>query len=225
MKKELREKAVALRLEKKLSYSEIRKRLGVPKSTLSYWLRDYPLSESRISELRKRGWKNGEAGRERYRNTMMEKYENEKCRIYNIQKKNLRNLKKEAQYVAGLMLYLGEGAKKDRYTISLANTDPDLLRYFIRWLGEYLGISKKDLRVQLHLYKNMDVKKEQKFWENVLDLEKSQFYKLQIRELRKGSFSYRESFRHGTCQINFFNKEKKMNLMMAIEAFIDLYVK
>ncbi|MBI2639917.1 MAG: helix-turn-helix transcriptional regulator [Candidatus Sungbacteria bacterium] len=41
MKSELREQAVSLRIEEEMSYGEIRKRLGVPKSTLSYWLREY----------------------------------------------------------------------------------------------------------------------------------------------------------------------------------------
>ncbi|GEM_PF-1757964 len=54
-KKKLREKAIKLRVEEKLSYSEIKKRLDVPKSTLSYWLRSYPLSEKRIKKLKKEG--------------------------------------------------------------------------------------------------------------------------------------------------------------------------
>ena len=43
----LRQKAIELRKYKELSYSEIRKRLGVPKSTLSYWLADFPLDEKK----------------------------------------------------------------------------------------------------------------------------------------------------------------------------------
>ena len=66
----LREKAVKLRTERELSYSEIKKRLGVSKSTLSYWLKDFPLSEEKIVQLKRLGWKKGEASRERFRNTM-----------------------------------------------------------------------------------------------------------------------------------------------------------
>lgn len=51
MHSQLREQVIELRMEKNLSYGEIRKRLGVPKSTLSYWLREFPLSEERIKEL------------------------------------------------------------------------------------------------------------------------------------------------------------------------------
>jgi len=57
MNSQLREQVINLRIKEELSYAEIRKRLGVPKSTLSYWLRGFPLSEERIKELREKGWK------------------------------------------------------------------------------------------------------------------------------------------------------------------------
>jgi len=223
---QLREKATRLRTEKELSYSEIKKRLGVPKSTLSYWLRDFPLSEKRLLELRRKGWKKGEAARERFRNTMRQKREKKFSKIYRKQKSLMRSMKnkKDISYIAGLMLYLGEGNKKDNYIISISNTDPNLQRFFIRWSAEYLEISKEKLKAQLHLYENMDIEKEQKFWQNILGLKRSQFYKTQIRKFREGSFSYRESFRHGTCQVRFDSGEKKMKLMAALRAFVDSYV-
>lgn len=48
MNSQLREQVIKLRTEKELSYAEIRKRLGVPKSTLSYWLREFPLTEEKL---------------------------------------------------------------------------------------------------------------------------------------------------------------------------------
>jgi len=46
-----REKAIILR-KQGMSYSQIKKILKVGKSTLSTWLKDYPLSKQRIRELR-----------------------------------------------------------------------------------------------------------------------------------------------------------------------------
>ncbi len=48
-----REKTIALRKEKQISYSQIKKILKVSKSTLGLWLRNYSLSEERIKELQK----------------------------------------------------------------------------------------------------------------------------------------------------------------------------
>ena len=46
-----KERAIKLRL-KGLSYSQIKEKIGLSKSTLSNWLSAYPLSEKRIRELR-----------------------------------------------------------------------------------------------------------------------------------------------------------------------------
>ena len=47
-----REKAIVLRKEKRMSYSAIAAVLHVPKSTLSYWLKDLPLTDTEIRDLR-----------------------------------------------------------------------------------------------------------------------------------------------------------------------------
>lgn len=45
MVSDLKTEALHLRREKRLSYSEIQDHIGVPKGTLSGWLKDYPLTE------------------------------------------------------------------------------------------------------------------------------------------------------------------------------------
>jgi len=73
MKSDLRKKAIELRIKQRLSYSNIVKTLKVPKSTLSYWLKDYPLTNDGILELRRKGRGKGEASREKFRETMRQK--------------------------------------------------------------------------------------------------------------------------------------------------------
>ena len=70
MKSQLREQAIQLRIEKNLSYAEIRKKLYVAKSTLSRWLQEFPLSEEKIKDLQRQGWSKSEASRERFRAAM-----------------------------------------------------------------------------------------------------------------------------------------------------------
>ncbi len=55
----------------------------------------------------------------------------------------------------------------------------------MKWLGRCFGIPKKRLRAALHLYENMNIPKEILFWKNALGLEGNQFYKPQIRKLKK----------------------------------------
>ena len=225
MNSQLREQAIKLRIEKDFSYGEIRKRLDVPKSTLSYWLREFPLSEEKILALCRQGWKKSEASRERFRVSMQKKRELKDREIYSKYQKRFAKLSKNVFFVAGLMLYLGEGDKRRYERINLANTNPKIIKVFIKWMIEFLGIKKEEIRAQLHLHEGMDAEKEKKFWENELELSEIQFYKTQIRKLRKGTYSYKESSRHGTCGIYVMGVEKKRELMMAIQALIDRYLK
>lgn len=224
MNSKLREKTIKLRLINELSYSEIRKRLGVPKSTLSYWLREFPLSQEKIVELKRKGWKNSEAGREIFRNSMRQKRKIQEKKIYDFYYKKLANLSKKSLFIAGLMLYLGEGDKKNYTRIALSNTDPRIILFFIKWLEDFLNAKKEETKIQLHLYENMDLEKEKEFWQNKLCLPNFQFYKSSIRKIKKSSFSYKESFRHGTVTLYLLGVERKRKLMMAIKAFIDLYI-
>ena len=62
------QKALDLR-KQGMSYTQIKKTLKVGKSTLSVWLRKYPLSKERIKELRN----NNERRIEKFRETMKQK--------------------------------------------------------------------------------------------------------------------------------------------------------
>ena len=103
-KKILKEKAFELRKEG-MSYSEIKNRLSISKSTLSLWLRDLPLSDQRISELRD----NNPKRIERYRNTMNQKREEKILQSYEQAKHKLGKILKRDLFVGGIFLYMGEG--------------------------------------------------------------------------------------------------------------------
>ncbi len=226
MHRELKEKAIRLRLEKQLGYGQIRKQVPVAKSTLSAWLRYFPLSEERISELKKSGWLKVEAKIEKYRTAMRKKRERKDSLEY---EKYLnyfsKKISKKAFFVSGLMLYLAEGAKTNYYTVSIANTDPRIIKFFIRWLKNFFGVAAEKLKAFLHLYDSMNIEKEKKFWENELGFNDSQFYKPYITKNKKTSFSYKESFRHGTCSVSLNNTLIKREIMMAINAYVDIILK
>ena len=221
MHKELKEKAIKLRLEKQLGYGSIRKLVPVAKSTLSAWLRQFPLSEKRISELKKAGLSRGEASRERFIHTMREKRREIDQLEYEKYLKKFKRTTDKLFLISGLVLYLAEGAKTNYYTISLANTDPRIIKFFIKWLCYFFKIPKARLKAHLHLYENMDLEKEKDFWKNELGFNDSQFYKSYITKNKKSSFLYKESFRHGTCSIVFMNTIIKRQIMMGIKAYID----
>lgn len=221
MKKNLRTKALELRVKERMSYSAISKKLSVPKSTLSYWLREYPLSEEEILTLRREGWKKGEASRERYRNRMSEKRTQKEQKEYAKWRRYFYNVNKKDLMIAGLMLYLGEGGKKNSSQVSVANTDPRVIELFLHWLETCFSISRTEAKIQLHLYESMNVVKEREFWQNTLRLKEGQFYKSSVRKLKSHSFTYSSTEGHGTCSVYVFGVERKRKVMMAIKAFLD----
>lgn len=221
MHKELKERAIKLRLDKSLSYQAILKEIPVAKSTLSVWLRPFPLDKSRILELRRIAWKKSEAKIEMFREAMRAKREGKDKEIYIKYLNEFKEISRESFFTSGLMLYLAEGGKTDLYNLSLTNTDVRVIKFFIKWLITFFDVPRAKLRVHLHLYENMEIEKETKFWREELDFDSNQFYKSYITKNKKSSFTYRESFRHGTCSIRVSGSDLKRRVMMAIKAYVD----
>ena len=196
-----KQRALALR-EKGLSYSQIKAIISVSKSTLSLWLKDMPLSQSEINVLRAKSPQRIE----RFRNTMKAKRDVEEKVSFSQVSKEIGVLSKREILIAGLFLYWGEGTKAAPYTVAVTNTDPDVLRFFVHWL-ELLGVKKGNMRVVLHLYMDMDVKKEMRFWSTYLNIPKTQFRKPYIKKTRFCDITYKSGFGHGTCSVLYLDKK------------------
>ena len=214
------QKALFLRKQGK-SYSQIKQTLGISKSTLSYWLRDYPLSEQRIKELRG----DNEQRIEKFRETMRKKKERRLLKVYEEQKKIILPFTKRDFFIAGLFLYWGEGAKKRFSNISISNTDPSVLKFFINSLIKNFKISKKQLKVSLHLYKDMDIEKEMKFWSQCLNIPISQFYKPYIKKTYKSDINHKGGFGHGTCNVELSGTIFSDKTLMGLKVISDYFLR
>ena len=74
----------------------------------------------------------------------------------------------------GLGLYAGEGSKTDR-TVSMANTNPVLVRIFVTWLRRQFMIDESRLRVKLYLHEGLDLAAATRFWSESTEISVSQF--------------------------------------------------
>ena len=122
-----KQKALIMR-KSGMSYSQIKEKLGVSKSTLSGWLYNMPLSAKRIRELRA----DSPSRIEKYRNTMRAKREARLDKVYQKVSKDIGSLSKRDLFLAGLFLYWGEGTKAQRNSVTLTNTNPSMLKFFIK---------------------------------------------------------------------------------------------
>ena len=166
-RREEKQKAIEMR-KKGMSYSQIKSVLGIAKSTLSGWLEDYPLTEKRIKELRGCNQKI-----ERCRETKRKKKEARLNNFYKEEKIKLFPINKKELYLAGIFLYWGEGSKNQSAArLTISNTDPAMIKFFIYWFEKSLGVSRDKMKVQLQLYSDMVVNREIDFWSKILKLDK-----------------------------------------------------
>lgn len=104
--------------------------------------------------------------------------------------------------------------------ISLNNTDPQVLKFTLYWMIYALEIPRGRIKVTLHLYNDMDVKKEMRFWSDELKLPLSQFSKPYIKESARANINHK-GFGHGTCGLLVSNILLKERIMMSIKAISD----
>jgi len=216
-----RQKAIELRKLGK-TYSEIRKELLIPKSTLSDWLSNYPLTKEQFEKINKTIQKNKELAIEKYRNTMRLKREIRLQKTYKTQKEKFLPFKKREIEIAGLFLYWGEGNKYMKGPLSLCNTDPKVIKFFLYWIVNTLKVSREKVKVLLHLYSDMNMEEEKQFWSSQLKLPIEQFTKPYIKQTKKIDID-QKGFGHGTCTLVVSDIRLKEKVMMSIEAIADFY--
>ena len=214
-----KEKLRAIRLRKKgASYSQIRRELTVSKSTLSLWLRGMPLSAKRLTELQ-----GSNAVRiEKYRETRRKTREARWAEVRETAKKDIGLLNKRELLLAGLFLYWGEGGKTKTATTTISNTDPVVILFFMRWL-RLLKVPRNRLRVHVHLYADMNVKKELQYWSETLNLPMSSFRKPYIKKSNRAGLTYMQKFTHGTCNLIYENRDVSEYILQALDYIRSLF--
>ncbi len=136
-------------------------------------------------------------------------------------KQNL-SLEERELKTAGIMLYWAEGCKLNSITkanvVDFANSSPQMIMLFLRFLREICGIQEKRLRVLLYCYADQDVMALKKYWNRITDISLTQFIKPYIRKdflpEKSGKMKY------GLVHIRYCDKK----LLIQIEDWIKAYL-
>ncbi|MGM0629304.1 MAG: hypothetical protein ACQESA_02665 [Patescibacteria group bacterium] len=136
--------------------------------------------------------------------------------VYKVAKKDIGKLSKREIFIAGMFLYWGEGSKTAKTLVSVSNTDPAVLRFFIKWL-EVLGVKKERLNVKLHLYKDMDEDLEKRFWSKEIGVPLKHFSDSYIKDSKVSGITYKNGFGHGTCNVRVYNSDLERYIMMSLK--------
>jgi DNA-binding CsgD family transcriptional regulator len=162
-------------------YDEIAAALSVSKSTISAWVHDMPWPD-RLSyeECRQRSvdgsrrfWAAERPTREAHREAMRATAAAE-----------IGALSPREILIAGAIAYWCEGSKSKlhqrRERVTFINSDPGLIKFFLRFLGE-AGVESTRLRFRVHIHETADVAAAEKFWLGVTEADPAQFHRTTLK--------------------------------------------
>jgi hypothetical protein len=106
--------------------------------------------------------------------------------------------------IAGIMLYWAEGTLKGS-TVDFANSDPRMIKIFMKFLREICGVCEERLRLYLYAYPYMDMNEVKVFWQDVTKIPQNQFTKPYIG--KGNSDINKRKLAHGLVHIRYNDKK------------------
>lgn len=212
-----KEKAFELRHQSK-SYKTISRELGIPLSTLAGWFKNeawsheirdilgrteslaFPDKLKRIVAANKKRWSDW----------------HELCRKEAISE--FPQLKNDPLFLAGIMLYWGEGEKQHKSsTVRLSNSEPEMIRIFYLFLTKSLKIPSEKISAWLLLYPDLIDSVQKNFWGKATGIPANQFKKsIYIR----GRHTTRR-LSYGVCTIFINSRALKERILKWLELYQD----
>jgi hypothetical protein len=162
----LQEQADARRLRANAwTLQEIADELGVSKSSVSLWVRDVEFTPRPRRRARRRG-----------PNKLQKRKQEEIRRLREDGLERIGRLSEREFLVAGAALYAGEGSKTDG-SVKLANTNPEMMAFYLAWLRHFFDVDESRLRGHLYLHQGLDLAAAIGFWSGISGIPPEQFIK------------------------------------------------
>ena len=210
----------AIRLRKKgFSIGKIEHRLGIPRSTLSGWLRDIELSKKQKEKLTQ-NWKKALV-KARKKAVLWHNAQKEK-RLKEAKEQALKTVEtiditdKKILELALAILYMGEGTKSKVET-AMGNSDPLILKFFLATLKAIYNLDLKKVKCQLSLRADQNPEKMKRFWSKELSIPIDNFGYVNRDKRTVGSKTYPRY--KGVCYITCGNVSIQRKLLYLGEIF------
>lgn len=203
-----KEIAFHLRLNGK-SYNEIHAALKVPVSTLSDWFSKIDWSKDMAKKLAAAVQKHHTA-----RIVELDKVRGAHLkRVYEEARKeakvDLIELKYNPLFIAGLMLYWGEGDKLTDHSTKLSNTDPGLIRLYVSFLKRACRIPEQKIKAQLLIYPDLNNKECRSYWARESGIAPTQFTKSTTIQRKHKT----RRIKYGVCMVNVSSTYFKVKIL------------
>lgn len=220
MKVKERERARKLRKEGK-SMNQIIEETGYSKASVSFWTRDIELTPSQKNKISLRG--RSIESIERRRESRLANMANKRRKIIDLAKEDFTNLTIRELKLVGAMIYWGEGRKVGNWTVSLANSDPLIIKVMMRFFREVCKVPEEKFRGHIHTFENAKISKTEKYWSEISGIPREQFYKTYTKP-SKGSLQKRQTLPYGTLDIYVHDTQLFLTIKGWIEKIAELAI-
>jgi hypothetical protein len=113
------------------------------------------------------------------------------------------------------MLFWGEGSKTTR-TVIFTNSDPEMIRVFMKLMRWSFKLNESKFRIRLHLHEYHDEVKQKKFWSKASGLPLSKFTKIYLK--RNTGKSKKEGYPGCAC-ISYHDANVAIELYLLRQVF------
>lgn len=195
---------------------EIAKLVGCALSSISYWTRDIELTPAQCVRLKSRNPSiNGQlvAAANRERGLVRRRAFQEAGRV--------QSREGEELHIAGCMLYWAEGSK-GKNAVQFVNSDPAMVRYFVKFLRAYYDITDEAFRIDCNLFADhLERQREiEQFWLDTLELPTSCLRKSTVNVYSKYSKKKRQGrLPYGTVRVCVHSTELVQQIYGAIQEY------
>jgi len=188
--------------DQKLSMVEVANKLCTTPHVVEYWLEKYGIS--------RRSWSESAYVKQ-----------NPNGDPFTI-KRNLSQKDKEL-LIAGLMLFLGEGNRRDKYSIQLGNLNPIVIQIFTKFLRQIYKINENKFKLLVRLHKKFDKNKARIFWSKILKMPKRRVLIYTHNDPRSKDEQQRSEY--GIATLMFCNMKLKKWLNDSLNKYIQKLLK
>ena len=118
--------------------------------------------------------------------------------------------------VVGLIIWWTEGTKAYKrkeykntwvYNIDVTNTNPEIIKLFLIFLRNDVGLDESRLKLQLQIHEGDNQKEIENYWSKITKIPRDRFTKTIIRPIGN-----KVGKSKGTCKIRYSDKQKYLRL-------------
>ncbi len=162
------------------SYRTIQQATGISRSTLSAWFRNIEWSSHIKTVNRDENSTANKVQLERMHIARMKLLDSKYEKAIKEAEEEWLIFKNEPYFMAGLMVYAGEGDKRNRHLIRISNTDFYLHNVFITFVEKYLGKTRENIKFGLIVYPDNDINTCEERWSKEVRISRDNFHKTQV---------------------------------------------